>query len=103
VSPSYLPSHRPFPTRRPSDLAVRTPIGAFLGGLSSIPAVQLGATAIKAALNKINLDPSLVQEVFMGNVLQAGEGQAPARQAALRSEEHTSELQSRENLVCRLL
>ncbi len=63
--------------------AVRTPIGAFLGGLSTIPAVQLGATAIKGALNKINLDPSLVQEVFMGNVLQAGEGQAPARQAAL--------------------
>lgn len=63
--------------------AVRTPIGSFLGGLSSIPAVQLGATAIKGALNKINLDPSLVQEVFMGNVLQAGEGQAPARQAAL--------------------
>lgn len=63
--------------------AVRTPIGAFLGGLSTIPAVQLGATAIKGALDKINLDPSLVQEVFMGNVLQAGEGQAPARQAAL--------------------
>jgi len=63
--------------------AVRTPIGSFLGGLSTIPAVQLGATAIKGALNKINLDPSLVQEVFMGNVLQAGEGQAPARQAAL--------------------
>ncbi len=63
--------------------AVRTPMGSFLGGLSTIPAVQLGATAIKGALNKINLDPSLVQEVFMGNVLQAGEGQAPARQAAL--------------------
>ncbi len=63
--------------------AVRTPIGSFLGGLSSIPAVQLGSTAIKGALNKINLDPSLVNEVFMGNVLQAGEGQAPARQAAL--------------------
>lgn len=63
--------------------AVRTPMGSFLGGLSSVPAVQLGATAIKGALNKINLDPSLVQEVFMGNVLQAGEGQAPARQAAL--------------------
>lgn len=63
--------------------AVRTPIGSFLGGLSTIPAVQLGATAIKGALNKINLDPLLVQEVFMGNVLQAGEGQAPARQAAL--------------------
>lgn len=65
--------------------AVRTPIGAFLGGLSTIPAVQLGATAIKGALDKINLDPSLVQEVFMGNVLQAGEGQAPARQAALEA------------------
>ena len=63
--------------------AVRTPMGSFLGGLSTIPAVQLGATAIKGALHKINLDPSLVQEVFMGNVLQAGEGQAPARQAAL--------------------
>jgi len=63
--------------------AVRTPMGSFLGGLSSIPAVKLGATAIKGALDKINLDASLVQEVFMGNVLQAGEGQAPARQAAL--------------------
>lgn len=63
--------------------AVRTPMGSFLGGLSSIPAVKLGATAIKGAMDKINLDPALVQEVFMGNVLQAGEGQAPARQAAL--------------------
>lgn len=63
--------------------AVRTPMGSFLGGLSSIPAVKLGATAIKGAMDKINLDPALVQEVYMGNVLQAGEGQAPARQAAL--------------------
>lgn len=63
--------------------AVRTPIGSFLGGLSSVPAVKLGSTAIKGALDKINLDPSLVQEVYMGNVLQAGVGQAPARQAAL--------------------
>jgi acetyl-CoA C-acetyltransferase len=63
--------------------AVRTPIGAFLGGLSSVPATQLGATAIKGALEKASLDPSLVNEVFMGNVLQAGVGQAPARQAAL--------------------
>ena len=63
--------------------AVRTPIGSFLGSLSSIPAPKLGATAIKGALEKINLDPKLVQEVYMGNVLQAGEGQAPARQAAL--------------------
>lgn len=58
-------------------------MGSFLGGLSSIPAVKLGATAIKGAMDKINLDPALVQEVYMGNVLQAGEGQAPARQAAL--------------------
>jgi acetyl-CoA C-acetyltransferase len=63
--------------------AVRTPIGAFLGGLSSVPATQLGATAIKGALEKASLAPSLVNEVFMGNVLQAGVGQAPARQAAL--------------------
>lgn len=61
----------------------RTPIGSFLGSLSSIPAPQLGAVAIKGALAKINLDPSLVDEVLMGNVVQAGEGQAPARQAAI--------------------
>lgn len=63
--------------------AVRTPMGAFLGGLSTIPATQLGSTAIKGALDKAGLDPALVDEVFMGNVLQAGVGQAPARQAAL--------------------
>lgn len=63
--------------------AVRTPIGSFLGALSTIPASKLGAIAIKGALNKINLNPELVQEVFMGNVVQAGVGQAPARQAAI--------------------
>ncbi|MCB0439396.1 MAG: acetyl-CoA C-acyltransferase [Mangrovimonas sp.] len=63
--------------------AARTPIGSFLGALSSIPAPRLGAVAIKGALEKINLDPSLVQEVFMGQVVQAGSGQAPARQAAI--------------------
>ncbi len=63
--------------------AARTPIGSFLGSLSTVPATQLGSIAIKGALDKINLDPSLVQEVFMGNVVQAGNGQAPARQAAL--------------------
>ncbi len=63
--------------------AVRTPMGSFLGSLSSVPATKLGATAIKAAINKIDLNPSLVDEVFMGNVLQAGLGQAPARQAAI--------------------
>ena len=63
--------------------AVRTPIGSFLGSLSPLSATQLGSIAIKGALEKINLDASLVQEVFMGNVVQAGLGQAPARQAAL--------------------
>lgn len=63
--------------------AVRTAIGSFLGSLSNIPAPKLGATAIKGALNKINLDPKLVDEVYMGNVLQANVGQAPARQAAI--------------------
>ncbi|PHS60685.1 MAG: acetyl-CoA C-acyltransferase [Flavobacterium sp.] len=63
--------------------AVRTPIGSFMGSLSSLTATKLGSAAIKGALNKINLDPALVQEVYMGNVVQAGVGQAPARQAAL--------------------
>lgn len=63
--------------------AVRTPMGAFLGGLSSIPATQLGSVAIKGALDKSGINPALIDEVFMGNVLQAGVGQAPARQAAL--------------------
>ena len=63
--------------------AVRTPIGSFLGSLSSLTAVDLGVAAIKGALDKIDLDPTLVNEVFMGNVVQAGVGQAPARQAAL--------------------
>ena len=63
--------------------AARTPIGSFMGGLSTVSATKLGATAIKGALDKINLDPSLVDEVLMGNVVQAGVGQAPARQAAI--------------------
>ena len=63
--------------------AVRTPIGSFLGSLSSVPAPRLGAAAIKGALDKINLKPELVDEVIMGNVVSAGTGQAPARQAAI--------------------
>jgi acetyl-CoA C-acetyltransferase len=63
--------------------AVRTPIGSFMGGLSTVSATKLGGAAIKGALEKINLNPSLIDEVFMGNVVQAGVGQAPARQAAL--------------------
>lgn len=61
----------------------RTPIGSFMGSLSTIPAPKLGAIAIKGALNKINLKPEYIEEVFMGNVVQAGTGQAPARQAAI--------------------
>ncbi|CAA0180065.1 Acetyl-CoA acetyltransferase [Tenacibaculum maritimum] len=61
----------------------RTPIGSFLGSLSTIPAPKLGAIAIKGALDKINLIPEMVEEVFMGNVVSAGLGQAPARQAAI--------------------
>ena len=63
--------------------AVRTPIGSFMGGLSSMTAPQLGAIAIKGALERSGLQAEQVDEVFMGNVLQAGVGQAPARQAAL--------------------
>ncbi|WP_405571536.1 acetyl-CoA C-acyltransferase [Winogradskyella sp. Asnod2-B02-A] len=63
--------------------AVRTPIGSFLGSLSTVPAPRLGAAAIKGALDKISLKPELVDEVIMGNVVQAGTGQAPARQAAI--------------------
>jgi acetyl-CoA C-acetyltransferase len=63
--------------------AVRTPMGAFMGGLSTVPATTLGATAIKGALLKGNVKAESVDEVIMGNVLQAGVGQAPARQAAI--------------------
>lgn len=63
--------------------AVRTPIGAFMGSLSSIPAPRLGAAAIQGALEKAGVKPEWVQEVFMGNVLQANLGQAPARQASM--------------------
>ena len=63
--------------------AARTPIGSFMGSLSTIPAPILGSIAIKGAIQKINLDPSAIDEVFMGNVVQAGTGQAPARQAAI--------------------
>ena len=63
--------------------AVRTPIGSFMGALSNIPAPKLGAIAIEGALKKANVKPDTVDEVLMGNVVQAGTGQAPARQAAI--------------------
>jgi acetyl-CoA C-acetyltransferase len=80
--------------------AVRTPIGSFMGGLSTVSAPQLGAIAIKGALNKINLDPNLVDEVLMGNVVQAGVGQAPARQAALLAGLPNSVIATTINKVC---
>jgi acetyl-CoA C-acetyltransferase len=63
--------------------AVRTPIGKFLGELADVPATRLGAAAVAEAVKRAKVDPAAVDEVIMGNVIQAGEGQAPARQAAL--------------------
>lgn len=63
--------------------AVRTPIGSFGGALSTVPATKLGSIAIEGAIKKAGIKPEIIDEVFMGNVLQANEGQAPARQAAL--------------------
>ena len=64
--------------------AARTPVGSFLGKLSSLPAPVLGAAAIRGALERAQVRPDEVEQVIMGNVLQAGIGQAPARQAAHR-------------------
>jgi acetyl-CoA C-acetyltransferase len=80
--------------------AQRTPIGSFMGALSTISAAQLGATAIKGAINKISLDPNLVDEVIMGNVVQAGVGQAPARQAAIFAGLPNSVICTTINKVC---
>lgn len=80
--------------------AARTAIGSFMGSLSSVPATKLGAIAIKGALDRINLDPTLVEEVLMGNVVQAGNGQAPARQAALGAGIPTSVPCTTVNKVC---
>lgn len=65
--------------------AARTPIGRFLGGLSPLQSAELGAIAIKAAIERAKVDPSAIGEVIMGNVLQAGVGQAPARQAMIKA------------------
>src|SRR5438046_5675422 len=64
--------------------AVRTPVGKFQGGLKSMTATQLGAIVVKAAVERAGLKPEQVDEVIMGNVVSAGLGQNPARQAALR-------------------
>ena len=63
--------------------AVRTPIGSFGGSLSEVSATKLGAVAIKGAIEKAGIKPELIDEVFMGNVISANLGQAPARQAAI--------------------
>ncbi|XP_028754956.1 probable acetyl-CoA acetyltransferase, cytosolic 2 isoform X3 [Neltuma alba] len=92
------------PSKRSNDVCVvgvaRTPIGAFLGTLSSISATELGSIAIKSALKRANVDPSLVQEVFFGNVLAANLGQAPARQAALGAGIPSSVICTTINKVC---
>src|SRR5215510_6932832 len=63
--------------------AARTPIGKFQGSLSNVPATKLGAIAIQAAVERAQIDPHKIEEVIMGNVVQAGEGQAPARQSGI--------------------
>ena len=65
--------------------AARTPIGKFLGGLASLSAPELGAIAIREAVKRAGIDPHAIEEVIMGNVIQGGVGQAPARQAAMKS------------------
>lgn len=80
--------------------AARTPIGSFMGALSTVPAPQLGAIAIKGAMKKINLDVNLVDEVLMGNVIQAGVGQAPARQATLLAGLPNTVIATTVNKVC---
>ncbi|GKV18817.1 hypothetical protein SLEP1_g29149 [Rubroshorea leprosula] len=89
---------------RPRDVCIvgvaRTPLGGFLGSLSSFSATKLGSVAIQCALKRAKVDPSLVQEVFFGNVLSANLGQAPARQAALGAGIPNSVVCTTVNKVC---
>jgi acetyl-CoA C-acetyltransferase len=80
--------------------AARTPIGKMMGGLASVPAVELGATAIRAAIQRAGVEASAVDEVIMGQVVQAGVGQAPARQASIAAGIPTSANASTLNKVC---
>jgi acetyl-CoA C-acetyltransferase len=80
--------------------AARTPIGRFQGSLSSLPATQLGAIAVKAAVERAGIDPNEIEEVIMGNVVQAGEGQAPARQSGILGGLPASVSASTVNKVC---
>ncbi|HSB00711.1 MAG TPA: acetyl-CoA C-acetyltransferase [Anaerolineales bacterium] len=80
--------------------AARTPVGKFQGSLSSVPATQLGAIAVKAAVERAGINPEEIEEVIMGNVVQAGEGQAPARQAEILSGIPATVSASTINKVC---
>nr|WNX96111.1 Acetyl- CoA C- acetyl transferase [Ayapana triplinervis] len=80
--------------------AARTPLGGFLGSLSSLPATKLGSIAIECALKRANIDPSLVEEVYFGNVLGANLGQGPARQAALGAGIPNTVVSTSVNKVC---
>lgn len=80
--------------------ATRTPIGSFGGVLKDIPATELGGTAIRSAIEKAGLNVSDIEEVFMGQVLQAGTGQAPARQAALKAGLPSTVIATTINKVC---
>jgi acetyl-CoA C-acetyltransferase len=80
--------------------AARTPIGKFQGSLSSVPATQLGAIAVKAAVERAGINPGDIEEVIMGNVVQAGEGQAPARQSGILSGIPATVSASTVNKVC---
>ena len=80
--------------------AARTPIGKFQGSLSSVPATQLGAIAVKAAVERAGINPEDIEEVIMGNVVQAGEGQAPARQSGILSGIPATVSASTVNKVC---
>ena len=76
----------PDPSRSPVIVAAtRTPIGRFLGGLSPLSAPELGGIAIREAVRRSGVNPEDIDEVIMGNVIQGGVGQAPARQAALKA------------------
>jgi len=80
--------------------AARTPIGRFQGSLSGLPATQLGAIAVKAAVERAGINPEEIEEVIMGNVVQAGEGQAPARQSSIQGGIPATVSASTVNKVC---
>ena len=80
--------------------AARTPVGKFQGALSSVPATELGAIAVKAAVERAGINPEEIEEVIMGNVVQAGEGQAPARQSSIHAGIPATVSASTVNKVC---